>query len=63
MYLRFVQVQPSDYLSGIALRFGVGLQQLLLKNVATIRDLDQPLTGKRLLVCDIQSRESQTTCL
>jgi hypothetical protein len=35
----------------------VKLQRLLLDNVATIGDLDHPLTGKRLLLCGIQSRE------
>ncbi|KAI8477347.1 MAG: hypothetical protein J3K34DRAFT_515697 [Monoraphidium minutum] len=49
------KAQANDYLSGVALRYKVPLQRLLLDNTARVTDLDAPLTGKRLLLCGMQS--------
>ncbi|KAI8475767.1 MAG: hypothetical protein J3K34DRAFT_456134 [Monoraphidium minutum] len=47
--------QAGDYLSAIALRFSVELNQLLLDNLGTITDLDAPLAGKEILLCGMQT--------
>ncbi|KAI8477344.1 MAG: hypothetical protein J3K34DRAFT_291 [Monoraphidium minutum] len=58
------EAQPHDYLSGVAQRYKVPLQRLLLDNTARVTDLDAPLTGKRLLLCGMQSpQEKAATAL
>lgn len=46
-----LQASAQDYLSRIASRAGVPLEQLLLDNLEATKDLDQSLQGKAFLVC------------
>ena len=43
----------TDYLSGIAHRAGISIESLLLKNLDVITDLEQPIAGKTLRICDV----------
>lgn len=48
----FLQAGPGDYLSKIAFLGGLKLNRLLQDNLDTITDLDMPLQGRRLLLCN-----------
>lgn len=51
------QALQHDYLSKVAATFGIDLRRLLLDNLAVIGNLDEPLKGKRLRLCGVQSGE------
>lgn len=44
--------QPADYISKVAVLFGMQVHQLLLDNEDTVSDLDAPIEGKTLVVCN-----------
>jgi hypothetical protein len=46
-----LQASASDYLSKVAFDAGIGLEQFLLDNSETIKDLDASLAGRQLLLC------------
>jgi len=50
-YLLLSQARKGDYLSKIAQRGGVSLEQFMHDNAAQLDDLSKPVVGKRLLVC------------
>jgi LysM repeat protein len=47
-----LQVRPGDFLSRIASRAGINIEQLLLDNVERLDRLDAPVVGKQLLICN-----------
>lgn len=48
-----LQARQGDYLSGIAYRAGIDIEQLLLDNVERLDRLDAPLAAKQqLLICN-----------
>ena len=49
------QASAADYLSGVAFRTGVELETLLADNLDTVKNLDAPLKGTRLVVCGSQA--------
>jgi len=46
------QAKSSDYISKIAWLAGIPLEQLLLDNTNVVVDLDAPLSGATLLLCN-----------
>lgn len=51
--LKFMlQAQAGDYISKVADMAVVRVSQLLLDNNSTLRDLDKPLEGTQLILCD-----------
>lgn len=48
----YIQAQPGDYLSKIADAAVIRVGQLLLDNNSTLRDLNKPLSGTQLLLCN-----------
>lgn len=53
--------QPADYISQVATLFGVQIQQLLLDNVDTITNLDAPIAGSTLVICNASALLPPTT--
>ncbi|KAI8475768.1 MAG: hypothetical protein J3K34DRAFT_456135 [Monoraphidium minutum] len=47
--------QKGDFVFSISQRFSVPLNQVLLENAPTIGDLDVPLAGKSLTLCNLQT--------
>lgn len=45
------QAQPGDYLSKVARRAGIKIEQFVQDNVQQLDDLSKPVAGKDLLVC------------
>jgi hypothetical protein len=49
-----LQAGPGDYISKVAWLAGIPLDQLMIGNAETVKDLDAPLSGTRLLLCGAQ---------
>jgi hypothetical protein len=47
-----LQAQPGDYLSKVAWLAGIPLDRFMLDNVGNIKDLDAPIQGTQLLLCN-----------
>lgn len=47
-----VQAQPGDYPSRLALITRIPLEKFMLDNTPYIKDLDKPLTGIQVLLCN-----------
>lgn len=50
------KAKPGDFLSKVAWRANIGLEQLLLDNVDRLDRLDVPVVGKQLLICNPKPR-------
>lgn len=50
--LLLLQAQPGDFISKVADAAVIRVGQLLLDNNSTLKDLDKPLEGTQLLLCD-----------
>lgn len=51
------QVRAGDYMSKIAVQFGIDITNFMLDNTDNVKDLDAPLNGKQLLVCNPKTGE------
>jgi hypothetical protein len=51
------QAQAGDYLSKIAIHCGIRLEKLLLDNIEQLDNLDTPVVGKLLLLCNPRAGE------
>lgn len=47
------QARKGDYISKVAQIFNVELEDLLLDNQRVILDLDEPIEGRRLRLCNV----------
>ncbi|KAF6254509.1 hypothetical protein COO60DRAFT_1540537 [Scenedesmus sp. NREL 46B-D3] len=52
------KARPGDFISGVAWQAGVPLERFMLDNIATVKDLDAPLQGTQLLLCNPQQGTS-----
>jgi hypothetical protein len=51
LLLPTLQAQVGDYVSKISLLFDLELGRFLTENTGRIKDLNTPLTGQQLMVC------------
>lgn len=54
----YVQGRPGDFPSIVAWRAGVSLARFLLNNTDTIKYVDAPLEGQKVLLCDPRRGEA-----
>jgi hypothetical protein len=47
-----LQARAGDYLSKVAWLAGIDLEKFMVDNTASVKDLDSPLQGTQLLLCN-----------
>jgi hypothetical protein len=50
----YYKARSGDYLSKVAWLAGVPLETFMLDNIWTVKDLDAPIQGTTLLLCNIK---------
>ena len=55
--LLLLQARPGDYLSKVAWLAGIPLDRFMLDNTDQVKDLDAPLQGVQLLLCNPRQGE------
>eukprot|EP00877_Chromochloris_zofingiensis_P010730 jgi/Chrzof1/5910/Cz16g20110.t1 len=58
----YYQATSTDYFLKISDKFNVPLLALLSNNTDVVEDLDEPLAGKRLLVCNPSFPQRNASC-